>query len=106
MIRVFFGLVFILLTACGGAFAGEPPAPVTNHGASPTKPSSVDSTRWSGGGKRAARVPQPLPLSSASAYAPEHPTTLPTSPALQPIPHASKTWTGFYMGAGAGAVQP
>ena len=50
--------------------------------------------------------PRSLPLSSAAAYASNHPTTPPMSPPSQPVAPASQTWTGFYIGAGAGAAHP
>jgi hypothetical protein len=63
--------------------------------------------------KRVSRVqPEPhsgqrsLPLSSASAYASEHPTTLPMSSPPGSTPPLSNSWTGFYVGAGAGAAHP
>jgi hypothetical protein len=113
MHRVFFGMLFFSLTACRGAFGGEALAPGSDPGGSPEKPSSAGQMHPAKSSKRVSRAqpdahagPQSLPLSSAAAYASEHPTTLPMSSPSQPVPPASKTWTGFYVGAGAGAARP
>jgi hypothetical protein len=110
---VFFGLIFFSLTACSGAFADETLAP--EPGGSLLKPSPAGPRHPSKSSKRAARA-QPdahstqrsLPLSSASAYASEHATGLPISSPLSPAaaPPPSHSWTGFYVGAGAGAAHP
>jgi hypothetical protein len=112
MRRVFSGLLFFSLTA-SGAFGGEALAPSSDAGASLEKPSSAAHTHPSGSSKRASRT-QPdartgqrsLPLSSASAYASEHATSLPISSPPSPSLPPSHSWTGFYVGAGAGAAHP
>jgi hypothetical protein len=111
--RVFIGLLFFSLAAWNGARGGEPPASGSDPGASLEKPSPAGQMHSSKGRKRMPRAegdarsgPRSLPLSSAAAYALEHPTTLPMSSPSQPAPPASQTWTGFYVGAGAGAARP
>jgi hypothetical protein len=113
MRRLFFGLLFFSLTASGGAFGGEALAPSSDSGGSLEKPAPAGQLHPSKSGKRVSRAepdghsgPRSLPLSSAAAYAFEHPTTLPMSSPSQPAPSPSKTWTGFYVGAGAGAAHP
>ena len=103
MRRVFFGLLFFSLTACSGALGGE--ASTADPGGLPEKPSSAGQLRHPENNKRVFGAQRSLPLSSAAAYASEHPTTLPNSPAPRPAPPSSNTWTGFYMGAGAGTAQ-
>jgi hypothetical protein len=113
MRRLFFGLLFFSMTICRGAFGGEVPAPGSDLAGSLKTPArAAGDLHPSRSSKRASRVkpdagsgPRSLPLSSAAAYGFEHPTTLPMSPA-QPAPSASRTWTGFYVGAGAGAARP
>ena len=108
MRRVFFGLLFFLLTACSGAFGGE--ASKADPGGSPEKLSSAGQPRHLKNNKRVSGAQQSLPLSSAAAYASEHAITLPNSSAPRPAPPSSNTpssntWTGFYVGAGAGTAQ-
>ena len=110
---MFFGLLFFSLTAGSGAFGNEAVAPSSEPGGSPSKPSPVEQMHPSGSSKRVSRVqPDPhsgrrsLPLSSASAYASEHPTTLPMSSPRGSAPPPGNSWTGFYVGAGAGAAHP
>ncbi len=113
MRRVLFGLLFFSLTARGGAFGGEAQAPSSDLRGSLEKPSPAGQSHPSKSSKRVSRAepdahsgPRSLPLSSAAAYAFEHPTSLPMSSPSQPVPPASKAWTGFYVGAGAGAAHP
>lgn len=113
MRRVFFGLIFFSLTACSGGFAGEAPAPGSDPGVSLEKPSPAGQGNPSESRKRAARAqpeahsgPRSLPLSSAAAYASEHATSLPISSPPNPASPPSNSWTGFYVGAGAGAARP
>ena len=113
MHRVFLGLLFFSLTVCRGAFGGEALAPSSDSGGLLEKPSPAGQLHPSKSSKRVSRArpdadsrPRSLPLSSAAAYASEHPTTLPMSSPAQPAPSASRTWTGFYVGAGAGAADP
>ena len=111
MRRRFFGLLFFSLTACSGAFAGEALAPSADPGSSLEKPSQAGQMHPSKRSKRVSRAQpdahagQPsLPLSSASAYASEHATSLPMSSPSSPAPPPSHSWTGFYVGTGAGAA--
>ena len=113
MRRVFLGLLFFSLTACSGAFGGESPASNSDRGGSLEKPAPAGQMHPSKSSKRVSRAKtdadsgaRSLPLSSAATYASEHPTTLPMSSPSQPAPSASKTWTGLYLGAGAGAARP
>jgi hypothetical protein len=113
MRHLLFGLLFFSLTACGGAFGGEALAPGSDSGGSLEKLAPAGQLHPSKSSKRVSRAepdghsgPRSLPLSSAAAYAFEHPTTLPMSSPSQPAPSPSKTWTGFYVGAGAGAAHP
>jgi hypothetical protein len=106
MRRVVFGPVIFSLTACSGAFGGEVPAPRSDPGGSLEKPSPPGKMHSSNGSTRVSRAPpdansrpRSLPLSSAAAYTSRHPTTLPMSSPSEPVPPASKTWTGFYVGA-------
>lgn len=101
---VFLGLVFFSLMACSGAFAGEALTANPNPGGSPAKPSSPGQPHHPKNNKRVFSVQRPLPLSSAAAYASEHATALPNSSTAGPPP-SSNIWTGFYVGAGAGAAQ-
>jgi hypothetical protein len=103
MRRVFFGLLFFSLTACS-AFAGDASTPGPGAGGAPEKLSSVGQPQRPKNNKRVRRA-QPLPLSSAGAYASEHPTALPNSPDPRPAAPSNNNWTGFYVGAGAGATQ-
>jgi len=105
MRRVFFGLV-LPLVACGGAFAGDVPAPSSDPGGPPAKLSGAGHLHHPKNNKRVSRAQRSLPLSSAGAYASEHPTALPDSTVPRPAPPSSKMWTGFYVGGGAGAPQP
>ena len=113
MRRVFFGMLFFSLTACRGAFGGEALARGSGPGGSPEKLSPAGQMHPAKSSKRVSTAPpdahaepRSLPLSSAAAYASEHPTTLPMSSPSQPVPPESKTWTGFYVGAGAAAARP
>ena len=103
----FIGLVFFSLTAGSGAlpakywrrlrserFAGKAVAGRTN----------ALLQRQQAGFKSQAGCtsgPRSLPLSSAAAYASNHPTTPPMSPPSQPVAPASQTWTGFYIRSGS-----
>ena len=112
MRRVFSGLLFFSLTI-SAAFGGEALAPSSDAGASLEKPSSAAHLHPSRSSKPASRTQlhgrtgqRSLPLSSASAYASEHATGLPISSPPGPSPPQSPSWTGFYVGAGAGAGHP
>ena len=90
---------FFSLTVCSGAFAGEAQGPGSDSNPWPVKPSPAARTRHARTGK-----PRSLPLSSASAYASEHAASLPVSSPPRPAAAPSHSWTGFYVGAGAGAA--
>jgi hypothetical protein len=107
MRRMLFGLLFFPLMACSGVFAQEAlrsssnPAgapeklpPIGQHHPKNSKP--VMRTQHARPGLRS------LPLSSPAAYAFEHPTGPPISPAPKPMPPPGHSWTGFYIGGGSG----
>jgi hypothetical protein len=102
MRRIVFGLLLLPLIACGDVLAEDPPAPNApspiDH-AKHRKPTSLTRSR--------APSAAVLPLSSAETYASEHPGSLAISSAPKPAPPPSNStgnsWTGFYVGAGAGA---
>jgi hypothetical protein len=109
MHRLLFGLTLVSLMACGDALAGDapnsvsggspavqkPPAPSRWHAPKSVKP--VAGTQFDGHSK-----PRPLPLSSAAAYASEHAADLPVSSAPKTTTPSTGSWTGFYVGVGAG----
>jgi hypothetical protein len=114
MRRVIFAIALVPLLACGSAVAGD--APSTDPAAAPDiqKPAAAGPTQPRKTVKRVSKTPADgrpaagsLPLSAAAAYASEHSASLPVSPAPRPAPPPARTWTGFYIGAGAGvAAQP
>jgi hypothetical protein len=55
---------------------------------------------------RGPSAPGALPLSSAGAYASEHPANLAISSVPKQAPPPSNSWTGFHVGVGVGAAQP
>jgi hypothetical protein len=102
MRRIVFGLLLVPLIACGDVLAEDAPvpsAPSPSDHAKHRKPTSLTRSR--------APSAAALPLSSAETYASEHPGNLAISSAPKPAPPASNStgnsWTGFYVGAGAGA---
>ena len=126
MRRIVFGLLLVPLIACSDVLADDAQlpnaqAPNANSGGSQqvqankklrseqVSPSSqIDraKNRKSTSMTR-SRAPAALPLSSAETYASEHPGNLAISSATKPAPPPSNSpgnsWTGFYVGAGAGA---
>jgi hypothetical protein len=122
---IVFGLLLVPLIACGDVLADDAQAPNVrapnaNTGGSQRvqankklrseqvpPPSQIDRAKHrkqtSTTRSRAPSAPGALPLSSAETYASEHPGNLAISSAPKPAPPASNSWTGFYVGAGAGA---
>jgi hypothetical protein len=80
MRRVFSGLVLISLVTCSSCFAADV--------------SNVDPAG-------SQKVQKPSPAARA-----EHSASLPISSAPKSTAPATNSWTGFYVGAGAGAAQP
>lgn len=108
MRRLVAGLALIALMACGRVSAGEV-QPIGPDGSRKLqKPPTSDRKRVPTKQSRAA--PASLPLASAETYATNHHGNLPVSssalpPARGPLAAAPATnsWTGFYLGGGAGA---
>jgi hypothetical protein len=92
MRRTFFGLLFFSLTACSGAIGGESSTARSDPGGSPEKLSSAGQPRHPQNNKQVLGAPRLLPLSSAAAYASEHPAALPNSSAPRPMPPSSNTF--------------
>ena len=97
----------ISLLMCSNAFAGDVPNTNSNGSQKLQKPSSpapkfnkqVLKTRPDGrSGSRS--------LSSAAAYVSEHSASQPISSASKSAPPSTNSWTGFYVGVGAGMKQP
>jgi hypothetical protein len=105
MRRLWFGLLFLSLMAFSGAFAAETSPAISDPGGSPERPSSAGRLHHPKNNKRVFAAPLALPLSSAAASGSEHPATLPNPPVARPVAPSSNMWTGFYVGAGAGAAQ-
>jgi hypothetical protein len=105
MRRLSFGLAMISLTICSSAYAGDPPSAVSDGSQQVQKSSPTVRTGHPKDDKRGSRIQSDggaLPLSSASAYAAEHSANLPISSVPKPASPPSNSWTGFYVGAGAG----
>jgi hypothetical protein len=105
MRRVSFGLAMISLTICSSAYAGDLPSAVSDGSQQVQKSSPTVRIGHPKHDKRASRTQSDggaLPLSSASAYAAEHSANLPISSVPRPASPPSNSWTGFYVGAGAG----
>jgi len=109
MHSLLFGLALISLMACGDAFAGDPANPDSGVSPSVQKPPPPGRLRAPKTAKQVARTrpdgrseSRPLPLSSAAAYASEHAADLPISSAAKMTPPSPHSWTGFYVGVGAG----
>jgi len=118
MRRLFFRLAVISLMMGGSAFAGDPPNTDPNGSEKMQLPSPPPQTRRPKNNKQISRT-QPSKtqpdersrsqsLSSAAAYASEHSASLPISSAPKSTPPSANSWTGFYVGAGAGvgSTQP
>jgi hypothetical protein len=110
MRRIVFGLVLVPLIACGGVLADEArvsnvDVPNANAGGSQQVQANrklPNRKQTSTTRSRGPSAPAALPLSSAETYASEHPANLAISSAPKPAPPAGNSWTGFYVGAGAG----
>jgi hypothetical protein len=118
MRRVFFRLAVISLMMGGSAFAGDAPNTDPNGSEKMQLPSPPPQTRRPKNNKQVSRTQpsktqpdersRPQSLSSAAAYASEHSASLPISSAPKSTPPSANSWTGFYVGAGAGvgSTQP
>jgi hypothetical protein len=109
MHRLLFGLALVSLMACHQAFAGDPPNSDSGGAPAVQKPPAPSRLRAPKPVKPVARTqpdghsePRPLPLSSAAAYASEHAADLPISSAPKTTSPSTGSWTGFYVGVGAG----
>jgi hypothetical protein len=103
-----FGLAIIPLVACSSVFAGEGQPPTESDGSqtvqklpSPDQGRSTKSKKQISKAQSKSAVPS-LPLSSAETYAAEHSADLPVSSPAKPAAPATNSWTGFYIGTGAG----
>jgi hypothetical protein len=128
MRRIVFGLVLVPLIACSAVLADDAQVPNANTGSSQqvqankthpseqvSPPGQIDRPKnrkqTSITRSRGRSSPGALPLSSAEAYASEHPANLPVSsvpiqaPPPSDSPAPSNSWTGFHVGVGVG-VQP
>jgi hypothetical protein len=126
MRRIVFGLLLVPLIACSDVLADDaqvPNAMVPNANTGDSQqankklpsgqvspPSQIDRSKnrrqTSITRSRAPSAPAELPLSSAEAYASEHPANLAISSAPKPASPPSNSWTGFHVGVGVGAAQP
>jgi hypothetical protein len=103
MPRMLFGLLLVPLIACSDVVAQEMSVPGANPGGAPGKPPiGQHPFKSSKPGTRTHPEARSLPLSSAAAYAAEHPISTPISPAPTSMPPPSRPWTGFYVGGGSG----
>jgi hypothetical protein len=103
-----FGLALIPLVACSSVSAGEGQPSTESDGSqtaqqlpSPNQGRSTKSKRQISKTQSRSAAPS-LPLSSAETYAAEHSADLPVSAPAKPASPATNSWTGFYIGAGAG----
>ena len=108
------GLALMAVLACGDVSAGVAQAPNSDSDASQNMRKSPSpgqihpakkNKQISKGQSPGQPAPQSLPLSAAEAYASEHSASAPISPAAKPAAPAGNSWTGFYLGAGAGAAR-
>ena len=128
MRRIVFGLLLVPLIACSDVLADDAQVPNAmvpnaNTGGSQqvqankkppseqvSPPSQIDRSKNRGQTSitrsRALSAPAALPLSSAEAYASEHPANLAISSVPKPAPPPSNSWTGFHVGVGVGVAQP
>jgi hypothetical protein len=108
MRRVAFGLALMSLMMCGSTFAADAPSADSNGSQEVRKPSPTpqgrhpNTKRVSVTPSDGRAAPQSLPLSSAASYAAEHSASLPITSVPKPAPSPGNSWTGFYLGAGAG----
>jgi hypothetical protein len=112
MCRAFFGLTLISLMVCSSAFAGDAPNTDSNGSQEVRKPSPpaqiLPKNNKQVSKARSDERSRLRALAPAAAYASEHSVNLPISSAPKPTPPSTHTWTGFYVGAGAGvgSTQP
>jgi hypothetical protein len=109
MRRVFSGLVLISLVTCSSTFAANVSNVDPAGSQKVQKPSRAARERQNNRQVSKARPDgrsESGSLSSAAAYAVEHSASLPISSAPKSTAPATNSWTGFYVGAGAGAAQP
>jgi hypothetical protein len=111
MRRVLFGLTLTSLLTCS-AFAGDAPNADPNGPQEVRKP-SVPAQVLPKNNKQVSKAQSDersglAALVPATAYASEHSVNLPISSTPKPTPASPHTWTGFYVGAGAGvgSTQP
>jgi hypothetical protein len=108
MRRVVPGLVLLLLLPCGNVSAGELQLSTESDPSQKVyKPPSPDHRRLPKKSQPRSASPA-LPLSSAETYAAEQRGNIPVSSSPKPSEvrspgPANNSWTGFYVGAGAGA---
>jgi len=114
MRRLASGLALIAVVACGSVSAGEAQAQYSESDASqkvrtlpsPGQIQRAKSNKQVSRAQSAGRPgPRSLPLSAAETYASEHFANSPVSPVVKPATPAGNSWTGFYLGAGAGAAR-
>ena len=105
-----FGLALIPLVACSNVSAGDAQPSIESDGSQTVQ--KLPSRRQGRSVKNNKQIsktqsrpaPSSLPLASAEAHAAEHSANLPVSPATKSAPPAAtNSWSGFYIGAGAGA---
>jgi hypothetical protein len=101
------GLALISLMMYGSVFAGDASVTDSTGSQEARKPSPVpqsrpDKKRASATHADGSSAPRPLPLSSAETYAAEHSASMPITSVPKPAPSPGHSWTGFYVGAGAG----
>jgi hypothetical protein len=108
MRRLVFGLALIpFVVACGGVSAGEGQLSTEPDGSQKVQKLSSPAGQGTSPKKQVSRsqsrsAPPSLPLSSAETYAAEHSADLPVSSPAKPASPTTNSWTGFYIGAGAG----
>lgn len=104
------GLALISVPACGSVSAGEAQAPNSSSWQTMQKspsPGQIHPAKKDKqvSGRHSSGQPQSLPLSAAESYASEHAANARVSAAAKPAVPAGNSWTGFYIGAGAGAAR-
>jgi hypothetical protein len=109
MRRIVFGLVLIPVLACGSVSAGEAQVPAGSEG---TQKAEVlpPSDQPAHSLKSSKRMPKqslrsaaaPRSLQSAETYAADHSASPPALSGERAASPATSSWTGFYVGAGAG----
>jgi hypothetical protein len=107
MRRQVLGLALILLVACSSVSAGEVEQLTETDGTQKVQNLPSPNQGHAKKNKQTSRtqprsVPPSLPLASAETYAAEHSADLPVSSAAKPASPTANSWSGFYIGAGAG----